>query len=417
MPASSTQSPNPPRHLIWAGTNDGLVQATRDAGKTWTNVTKNIPNLPPWGSIRSIEPSRYDAGTAYLTVDFHQVNNRDPFAYKTADYGQTWKRITNGIPHSMLSYAHCIREDPVRRGLLFLGTENAIYVSFDDGENWQLLQMNLPHAPVYWISIQERFHDLVIATYGRGFWILDDLTPLEQMTPQTLSADAHLFAPREAYRFREITPVSTPYDDPTTGEDPPYGADINYYLKAPSAGSVTATILDQHGQRVDHRGSASNESALCAIRARGAGSLRSAPGAGRLSILAPPGTYTVKLSIGGRDLTQTLTVSTPTRLLSGVESLPVVFRQRDRRGSRSPSLDGARWLGKTATVVVCLGCCGPHGAGEADQLFTTAVVRLRSGAPQVELRSVIDGLTHVDRPSRRRSGADCDTTTAHSAGR
>ena len=113
------------RGLIWAGTNDGQVQLTRDNGKTWTNVTKNIPNLPPWGTVGNIEPSRYDAGTAYLTVDLHQVNNRDPFVYKTTDYGKTWRAIINGIPKSMLSYAHCIREDPVRRGLLYLGTENA----------------------------------------------------------------------------------------------------------------------------------------------------------------------------------------------------------------------------------------------------------------------------------------------------
>src|ERR1051326_888845 len=130
--------------LIWAGTNDGLVQLTRDGGKTWANVTKNIPNLPPWGTVSNIEPSRYDAGAAYITVDFHQVNNRDPFVYKTKDYGKTWKQITNGIPKSMLSYAHCVREDPTRAGLLYLGTENALYVSFDDGENWQPLQANLP---------------------------------------------------------------------------------------------------------------------------------------------------------------------------------------------------------------------------------------------------------------------------------
>src|SRR5215813_2778336 len=156
--------------LIWAGTNDGLVQLTRDGGKNWVNVTKNIPALPPWGTISNIEASRYNAGTAYITVDFHQVNNRDPFVYKTNDYGQTWKAITNGIPRSMLSYAHCVREDPVRKGLLYLGTENALYVSFDDGENWQPLQSGLPHAPVYWLTIQDHFNDLVISTYGRGFW-------------------------------------------------------------------------------------------------------------------------------------------------------------------------------------------------------------------------------------------------------
>ena len=110
----------------------------------------------------------------------------------------------------MLSYAHCVREDPVRRGLLYLGTENGIYVSFDDGDDWQPLQMNLPHAPVYWITVQEHFNDLVIATYGRGFWILDDITPLRQLTPQVISADAHLFTPRPAYRFRAITAPATP---------------------------------------------------------------------------------------------------------------------------------------------------------------------------------------------------------------
>ncbi|HEV2445043.1 MAG TPA: sialidase, partial [Candidatus Sulfopaludibacter sp.] len=133
--------------VLWAGTNDGQVQITRDGGKNWTNVTAGIPGMPEWGTVSNIEASRYDAGTAYLTVDAHQVNNRDPFVYKTTDYGKTWTAIVNGIPHSMLSYAHCVREDPARKGLLFLGTENALYVSFDDGQNWQPLQSNLPHAP------------------------------------------------------------------------------------------------------------------------------------------------------------------------------------------------------------------------------------------------------------------------------
>ena len=173
--------------LIWAGTNDGQVQLTRDDGKTWTNVTKNIPDCRRWGTVANIEPSRYEAGVAYLTVDLHQVEQ--PRSVRLQD-GRLRRRrgrpITNGIPKSMLSYAHCIREDPVRRGLLYLGTENAIYVSFDDGGNWQPLQMNLPHAPVYWITVQEHFNDLVIATYGRGFWILDDITPLQQLTPSVV---------------------------------------------------------------------------------------------------------------------------------------------------------------------------------------------------------------------------------------
>ena len=315
---------------IWAGTNDGQVQVTRDGGGSWTNVTKNIPGLPPWGTVGNVEPSRYAAGTAYLTVDLHQVNNRDPFVYKTADYGKTWKPITNGIPKSMLSYAHCIREDPVRKGLLYLGTENALYVSLDDGESWQPLQSNLPHAPVYWLAIQEHFNDLVVSTYGRGFWILDDLGPLQQLTPQVLDSQAHLFTPRPAYRFRAITLNYSSTTDPTAGQNPPYGASISYYLKAAPSGDVTLRILDSAGQLVrtlrgtkqaginrvswDLRGEQSKE-----IRLRtspvyspdivvGPEGFRPLPEGGRLTLMAPPGNYTVELQAAGQKLTQSLQV-------------------------------------------------------------------------------------------------------------
>jgi photosystem II stability/assembly factor-like uncharacterized protein len=315
--------------LIWAGTNDGLVQLTRDNGKSWTNVTKNIPNLPVWGSVRSIVPSRYDAATAYLTVDFHQMNIRDPFVYKTSDFGATWKSITNGIPKSNLSYAKVIQEDPVRRGLLYLGTENAIYVSFDDGAQWAPLQNDLPQAPVSGIVVQEHFSDLVISTYGRGFWIMDDITPLRQLTPQVLAADAHLFTVRPAYRFRPITAPSSTYDDPTTGENPRYGAAINYHLKAPAAGKVTITIFDQKNEVVrtitgtnaaginrvywDLRYTPSTEvrlrtSPLYAAHIVPGPEGRVAPGTGQLSILASPGIYTVKLAVGGQEFTQPLEV-------------------------------------------------------------------------------------------------------------
>jgi photosystem II stability/assembly factor-like uncharacterized protein len=316
--------------LIWAGTNDGQVQLTRDNGKSWTNVTKNIPNLPPLGTVSNIEPSRYDAGTAYLTVDLHQVNNRDPFVYRTTDYGKTWRAITNGIPRSMLSYAHCIREDPVRRGLLYLGTENAIYVSFDDGDNWQPLQTNMAHAPVYWITVQEHFNDLVIGTYGRGFWIMDDITPLQQLTPQVLSTDAHLFPPRATYRFRDITGDASSPNDPTVGQNPPYGASINYYLRTPPAGDVTVQILDGQNRVVRTLNAPKNaglnrvywdlrDEPTQEVRLRTrplfvddvefeADGTRNAPGAGRLSILQPPGTYAVRLNAGGRQITQKLEV-------------------------------------------------------------------------------------------------------------
>jgi hypothetical protein len=316
--------------LIWAGTNDGLVQITRDAGKTWTNITANLPGLPPWGSVRSIAPSRYDAGTAYVAIDFHQMNGRDPFVYRTNDFGRTFTKITRGIPRSMLSYTKWICEDPMRRGLLYLGTENAIYVSFNDGENWQSLQNDLPHAPVSGIVVQEHFNDLVISTYGRGFWIMDDITPLQQLTDEVLASEVHLFAPRPAYRFRPITRPSTPYDDPTIGENPQYGASINYYLKTPSSEDVTVTIMDSEGGEV-RKLTGTNQAGINRIhwdlnyertkpvRLRsspmyaphirvGPDGWRAAPGTGTISILAPPGSYTVKLSAGGRELTQPLTV-------------------------------------------------------------------------------------------------------------
>jgi hypothetical protein len=314
------------RGLIWAGTNDGQVQLTRDAGKSWSNVTKNIPGLPPWGTVGNIEPSRYDPGTAYLAVDLHQVNNRDPFVYKTTDYGKSWKAITNGIPRSMLSYAHCVREDPVRKGLLYLGTENALYVSFDDGDNWQPLQSGLPAAPVYWLTFAEHMNDLVIATYGRGFWVLDDLSPLQQLTPQVLTSEAHLFTPRPAYRFRDITNNYSTPNDPTIGFDPAYGANIDFYLRAPA--NVTLTIEDEKGQVVRTlraSGTAGVNRVTWDLRHEPTKEvrLRTKPlfvndfmmpsegfrsGGQRFALLTGPGNYTVKLSAGGRDHAQKLVV-------------------------------------------------------------------------------------------------------------
>jgi photosystem II stability/assembly factor-like uncharacterized protein len=218
--------------VIWAGTNDGLVQVTRDGGASWTNVTANIPGLPPKGNVNSVDPSPFDAGTCYIAVDLHQVDNRDPFLYKTSDYGKTWTAITTGIEKSPLSYAHVVRENPNRRGMLFAGTENGLYVSFDDGRRWEPLQSKLPHAPVYWLAVQKRFHDLVVGTYGRGFYILDDLSGLEQLTDQVRAADAHLFAPRQAYRFRSVAQPNLAPMGAAAGSNPPYGASIEYWLKA-----------------------------------------------------------------------------------------------------------------------------------------------------------------------------------------
>ncbi|HYW69560.1 MAG TPA: hypothetical protein VE961_00910, partial [Pyrinomonadaceae bacterium] len=308
---------------IWAGTNDGQVQLTRDGGKNWTNLTKNIPNLLPWGTVSNIEASRYNAGTAYLTVDGHQENNRDPWIYKTNDFGKTWKLIVNGIPKSMLSYAHCVREDPTRQGLLYAGTENGIYVSYDDGDNWQPLQYNLPHAPVYWITVQEHFNDLVISTYGRGFWILDDITPIQQMTDQVKNSSAYLFPVHQSYRLRGITLPYASSDDPTAGQNPLYGADINYYLKSAPTRDAQVKILDAQGNTVQTiRGTRNaglnrvwwnlrNENSkevrmrtqplyAADVKLNNDG-WRPLPEGGRMNVLMPPGTYTVKLIVDGQE--------------------------------------------------------------------------------------------------------------------
>ena len=216
--------------LIWVGTNDGLVQVTRDGGKAWNNVTANVPGMPMWGSVRHVEPGRHDAATAYIINDAHQENDRAPYVYRTHDFGKTWTKIVNGLPNVPMGYAHIIREDPVRKGLLYLGTENAIYVSFDDGDHWQSLNLNMPAAPVYGMTIEPRFNDLVIATYGRGFWILDDITPLQKLSAEIAAKPSHLFAVPPAYRFQSPETNVTMQDDMTAGQNPSYGAAMRYWL-------------------------------------------------------------------------------------------------------------------------------------------------------------------------------------------
>ncbi|HEV2687922.1 MAG TPA: sialidase, partial [Bryobacteraceae bacterium] len=216
--------------LIWAGTNDGKVWYTKDAGAHWNDVTKNIPGVPPLGVISRIEPSHFDAGTAYIAVDLHLADNRDPFLYKTTDFGQTWTKITGNLPKGTLAYARVIAENPNRKGMLFAGTGNALYYSTDDGGNWKQLKDGLPAAPVSWIVVEKNYHDLVVSTYGRGFYILEDLTPLEDTTPASTEASVRFYAPRAAYRLLR------------NGR-----ALLNYSLKAPAKEAVKVEILDAKG--------------------------------------------------------------------------------------------------------------------------------------------------------------------------
>ena len=321
--------------VIWVGSNDGLVHVTRDGGETWDDVTPNIPDLPPWGTVSNIEPSRHEVGAAYLTVDLHQLGDTDPYVYKTTDYGDSWTSLSGGIPRSVFSYAHVVREDPVRPGLLYLGTENTLYASLDDGRTWAELQTNLPHAPVHWLEIQSHFNDLVVATYGRGFWIMDDVTPLQQLTPEVLASEAHLFQPRDAYRFLNRQGSQSQPGDPGAGQNPTYGASISFFLGGVPDAGVSLEILDAQGERVRLLSTPDDAQDLEAGINRVYWNLQEAtsetpklrtkpsehshvemPDQGWRSLgegstvtpMAPPGTYTVSLKVGDLEFTQPLEV-------------------------------------------------------------------------------------------------------------
>ena len=229
--------------LLWVGTDDGLIQLTKDEGKTWTNITPK--DMPEWSRISQIDPSPFDAGTAYVAVDRHQFDDLHPFIYKTADYGKTWTKLGNGIPNN--TFVRVVREDPKKRGLLYAGTETGLYVSFDDGENWRPLQLNLPTTPVHDLEIKG--DDLVVATHGRAFWILDDVSPLRQYSDEIANKDAFLYAPTTAFRIQ--AGASAPrHVSKRAGQNPPAGAVFYYYLKdAPKKDAETKIeILDASGR-------------------------------------------------------------------------------------------------------------------------------------------------------------------------
>ncbi|MEO0571501.1 MAG: glycosyl hydrolase [Bacteroidota bacterium] len=235
--------------VIWTGSNDGQVQLTQDGGANWSNVTSNISNLPKWGTIANIEPSRYTKGTAYITVDLHQMGDFAPYVYKTEDYGQSWKFISGSVPKSVHSFAHVVKEDPKRKGMLYLGVDNGLYISFNDGRDWSPLRNNLPPAPVYWLEIQERFDDLVVGTYGRGYYILDDISALREFD-ESFGKKTHLFSLREAYRFQNQQAIKTDGPSMNSGKNPAYGAYINYLIKDSTDQKVEVQILTQEDEVV-----------------------------------------------------------------------------------------------------------------------------------------------------------------------
>jgi len=230
---------------LWAGTDDGLVWLTHDGGANWKNVTP--PQLTAWSKVAQISASHFDEQTAYISASRFRVDDLNPLIYRTHDGGKTWQQITAGLPDH--SPVNTVREDPVRKGLLFAGTETAVWISFDDGDHWQSLQLNLPPTSMRDLWIHD--DDLIVATHGRSFWILDDIASLRQMSPDIPREGAHLFTPASAYRVRRDTNTDTPLPaDEPAGQNPPGGAPIDYLLSQPSSGTVTLEILDLQGKLV-----------------------------------------------------------------------------------------------------------------------------------------------------------------------
>jgi hypothetical protein len=228
--------------LLWAGTDDGLIWTTSNDGGEWRNVTP--PALTPWSKVTQIEASHFDARVAYASVSRFRIDDLKPYLYRTRDGGESWQLITSGLAED--APANALREDPVRRGLLFAATEKSVWVSLDDGEHWSSLQLNLPHTSMRDLAIHG--NDLIVATHGRSFWVLDDIEPLRQDSAVSGRSELLLLKPAPAVRVRRSTGTDTPIPpDEPTGRNPPAGAVIDYYLAPKVTGTLTLEVLDSRG--------------------------------------------------------------------------------------------------------------------------------------------------------------------------
>jgi photosystem II stability/assembly factor-like uncharacterized protein len=359
--------------VMWAGTDDGLVHITRDGGKTWENITPQA--LPEWALISIIDVSAHDKATAYVAATRYKHDDTKPYLFKTNDYGKTWTQITNGIPDG--EFTRVIREDPAQRGLLFAGTETGVYVSFDDGANWQRMQSNLPVAPIHDLHLKDS--DLIAATHGRSFWVLDDISPLRELASHTDKAGvqllsqqgAHLVKPRDVIRwkinvgfggsastpvmYRMTGPIVIAYQQKETatgekteeffnaGKNPPNGVIVHYMLKDAPEGDVTLSFLDAQGNMLREfsskdQGDAKDEDKEPKLT-KNAGANRfvwnfrtakatklteKKGGRGDYSIEGPvvaPGTYQVQLKVGDQTLTQSFNVTKDPRVATSQADL------------------------------------------------------------------------------------------------
>ncbi len=361
--------------LIWAGTNDGQLWYSKDAAGSWTHVSGKMPGLPPWGTITSIAPSSFDAASAYVSVDLHLADNRDPFIYKTDDYGKTWKRIDGNLPRHALSYVRCVSDDPNSAGLLFAGTGNGVYYSLDDGGHWSALRNGLPPAPASWVVVQPGFHDLVVSTYGRGLYVLDDISPLEQMARHPADAAVVLHEPRASYRF-----VRSPQ------------ALLNFSLKSLPKAPVEFEILDAQGKSVrtltpmepadlaiglnrqqwDLRFDSPRVIALRTAapdntriwnepRFRDADSRPithwgSKPG--EVGPIAAPGHYSVRMRVDGQSYTQPLTILSDPRAPGSAadieQSVQTLLRIRDDISHVADAVNQMEWLRRQLETVMVM---------------------------------------------------------------
>jgi photosystem II stability/assembly factor-like uncharacterized protein len=328
-------------NVLWAGTDDGLIHLTRDGGKSWKDVTP--PAMKPWSKVSQLDASHFDDRSVYAAINSIRLDDQKPHIFRTHDNGATWKETVRGLPDGPIN---AVREDPVRKGLLFAGSELAVFVSFNDGDDWQPLRLNMPATSIRDLVIHEE--DVVVGTHGRGFWILDDISPLREMSASISSADAHLFAPRPTWRFPRDTNTDTPLPpEEPAGQNPPDGAILYYYLKSAAAGPMTLEVADAGGKVVAHFSSedkapppnpaldvptywlrpfqplaaeAGMHRFIWDLHATSAGGGRGGRG-GAPSIAAvymdtpvgegawmPAGKYTVKLTVNGQSYSQTLVV-------------------------------------------------------------------------------------------------------------
>jgi photosystem II stability/assembly factor-like uncharacterized protein len=344
---------------IWAGTDDGLIHITRDAGKTWQNVTP--PQLKPWSKVSILEASHFDAGTAYAAINSFRLDDLHAHIYRTHDFGKSWQEIVAGISDN--SPSNVVREDPAHKGLLFAGTETSVYVSFNDGDNWQPLQLNLPHTSMRDLAVHG--DDLIVGTHGRSFWILDDITPLRQINSEVARTRVSLFAPQEAIRFRWNRSTDTPLPpEVPAGKNPPDGAILDYYLAAAASTPVTLEIHDAENHLVRRYSSTDKPEPLEKIAAENpiptywvrptqilsaeagmhrfvwdlhfappealshefpiAAILRDTPES-PLGAWALPGQYTVKLTVDGKTFTQAFAVKMDPRIKTSEADLRKQF--------------------------------------------------------------------------------------------